>query len=175
MKTLFLCTISLLLPITLTSVGFATYAQSEYHQPSTPTTFDAGTLVKLLEEYTLFTRTEPQNTSEELVIAQLIDGLSTQSSRLEEEMQSHKTASEGSAQKNVDIKLRQYYGSVRTALKELRIRQQRVRVLAQNLLKGEHEITHIALREQRQNDLRMFSPTQRLRDSFLQSPLVSSC
>lgn len=175
MKTLFLCTISLFILTVTSTVSFATTTFATASHKEHATAFDSSTLVKLLEEYTFFTRTEPQNTSEELVISQLIDGLSAQSARLEQEMQNQKTITEGSAQKNVDGRLRQYYSSVRTALKELHKRQNRVRILAQNLLKGEHEITHIALQEQRSSELQLFSPTQRLRDSFLLTPLVSSC
>jgi|GEM_PF-4372071 len=174
MKTLFLCALSLL-AITTPSLGFTTHIeQTSLHNPVTNAQFDANALVKLLEEYTHFTKTEPQNISEDCTISKLIEGLSAQSHQLETEIQTNKTTYEGATPKNIETKLRQYYDSVKIALKELHKRQQRVRILAQNLLSHEHEITHIAFRENRL-DSRILPVAQRLRDSLLQSPLVSSC
>lgn len=174
MKSLFLCALSLL-AITTPSLGFTPQAeQALLHHPATPAHFDANALVKLLEEYTHFTKTEPQNISEDYTISKLIEGLSAHSHQLETEIQTSKTSHEGSAPKNIETKLRQYYDSVKIALKELHKRQQRVRILAQNLLNHEHEITHIALRENLR-DSHALPVAQKLRECLLQSPLVSSC
>lgn len=172
MKTLFLCTLVLSLATNLSST---TPLSIQQQQSVLSTTFDAGTVMQLLEEYTHVTRTEPQNISEEQTISELIAGLSTQSSRIEEEIRNNKLAHNGLTPKNIENKLRQYQESVRTALKELHKRQNRVRVLAQNLLRHDRDITHFAFHEQNTLSTRTFSPSQRLRDSLLQSPLLSTC
>ena len=151
--------------IELTSIATTT----EFHN------FNPINFVKLIEEYTHFTKQEPQNPSEELIINQLIQRLSAQNLNIEEEIQHNKTFYNGATPKPVAMRLRQYNDAAKTALKELYKRQNKVKILAQNLLHHEHPTTHVAFDDMLHEHKTTLSTRQRIKDCFLQFPILTSC
>lgn len=151
---------------------------------NSPSPFDASTFLKLIEEYTNFTKKPVTNGSEDLAITSLIDRMTHANTQIEIEIKCTKTMNMGAPSKKADERLRNYSDSAKTALKELHKRQNLVRSFAKNSYDLIKETTVAAparffgtqkLHASYHYVKNMLPAKSRIQECLLNAPMLTSC
>ena len=184
MKNSLLCVLCLLLAETIAHAPTETieFIQSTITDTSALIgSFDAHAFLKLMEEYTQFTKTAPKRVSEKLAIKDLVERLTQETAQIEKEIKNTKL--HGALPKKLEDRLKQCNDSAKTALRELHKRENLVEILAQNSPEYSEPIPQVPatllgstkLNASYQFVKNIFPAKTNLKENLAETPYLTNC